>query len=94
MIKYEKKTIKIEVSLKKKIEFVCDFIKTKPIFFNSNIPSATPLCYNRENKKLIINLLTKDIIIRMFQMYFEVKKLTFLLKSAKILGNSSKRGNL
>ena len=38
---------------------------------SGNIPSKTPLGYNRENKKLIISSLTKDIIIRMFQMYFE-----------------------
>ena len=38
---------------------------------NGNIPSQTPLGYNRENKKLIINPLTKGIIIRIFQMYFE-----------------------
>ena len=36
-----------------------------------NIPSKTPLGYNRENKKLIINPLTKCIIARIFQMYFE-----------------------
>ena len=29
----------MEVSLKKKIEFVCDFIKTKPLFFNGNVIS-------------------------------------------------------
>jgi len=39
MIKYEKKEIEMEVSLKKKIEFVCDFIKSKPIFFNGNVIS-------------------------------------------------------
>ena len=39
MIKYEKKEIEIEISLKNKVIFVCNFIKTKPIFFNGNVIS-------------------------------------------------------
>lgn len=38
---------------------------------NGNIPSKTPLGYNRENKKLIINPLTKKIIENIYQLYFE-----------------------
>jgi len=37
VIKYEKKEIKMEVNLRKKIEFVCDFLKTKPIFLKRKI---------------------------------------------------------
>ena len=36
-----------------------------------NIPSQTPLGYKRENKKLVPDPLTKDIIVRMYQLYFE-----------------------
>ena len=39
MIKYEKKEIEMEVSLRKRIEFACDFIKTKPVFINGNVIS-------------------------------------------------------
>ena len=36
-----------------------------------NIPSQTPLGFKRDNKKLVPNPLTKDIIVRMYQLYFE-----------------------
>ncbi|MDD2208520.1 MAG: recombinase family protein [Bacilli bacterium] len=36
-----------------------------------NIPSQTPLGFKRDNKKLVPDPLTKDIIIRMYQLYFE-----------------------
>lgn len=38
---------------------------------NGNIPGQTPLGFKRDNKKLVPNPLTKDIIIRMYQLYFE-----------------------
>ena len=38
---------------------------------NGNIPSQTPLGYKRDNKKLVPDPLTKDIIVRMYQLYFE-----------------------
>ena len=36
-----------------------------------NIPGQTPFGYKRENKRLVPNPLTKDIIARMYQLYFE-----------------------
>jgi DNA invertase Pin-like site-specific DNA recombinase len=33
---------------------------------NGNIPGHTPLGYKRENKKLVPDVLTKDIIVRMY----------------------------
>ena len=38
---------------------------------NGNIPGHTPLGYKRDGKKLVPDSLTKDIIIRMYQLYFE-----------------------
>ncbi len=38
---------------------------------NGNIPGHTPLGYKRDGKKLVPDILTKDIIIRMYQLYFE-----------------------
>lgn len=36
-----------------------------------NIPSKTPLGYKRDNKKLVPDPLTKDIIVRIYQLYLE-----------------------
>ena len=38
---------------------------------NGNIPGHTPLGYKRDGKKLVPDSLSKDIIIRMYQLYFE-----------------------
>ena len=40
---------------------------------NGHIPSKSPLGYKRENKKMIIDETTKDIIIRIFELYLEGK---------------------
>ncbi len=38
---------------------------------SGNIPGHTPLGYKREEKKLVPDPTTKDIIVRMYQLYFE-----------------------
>lgn len=38
---------------------------------DGHIPSRAPLGYKRDNKKLVPDPLTKDIITRMYQLYFE-----------------------
>ncbi|MCM1052568.1 MAG: recombinase family protein [Ruminococcus sp.] len=38
---------------------------------NGNIPNKAPLGFTRKNKKLVPDPLTKDIIIRLYQLYFE-----------------------
>ena len=38
---------------------------------SGNIPGHTPLGYKREEKKLVPDPITKDIIVRMYQLYFE-----------------------
>ena len=40
---------------------------------SGHLPSQTPLGYMRENKKLVPNPLTKDIVIRVFDLYLEGK---------------------
>ena len=37
---------------------------------NGHIPSRAPLGYKRDNKKLVPNPLTKDIIVRIYDLYF------------------------
>ena len=37
MLKFKKEKIEMEVSLKKRIEFICDFAKVKPKFINGNV---------------------------------------------------------
>jgi len=58
VIKYEKKEIEMEVSLKKRIEFVCDFLKTKPVFINGNVISInkTNIRYIEPHRIIIKNI--------------------------------------
>lgn len=36
-----------------------------------HIPAVCPIGYKRENKKLVPDPLTKDIVIKIFNLYFE-----------------------
>ncbi len=56
MLKYEKKEIEVEINLKKRIEFICNFVKAKPMFFNGNVISVerTNIRYI-EPHRIIIN---------------------------------------
>ena len=36
-----------------------------------HIPAPAPLGYKRDNKKLVPDILTKDIVIRIFNLYYE-----------------------
>ena len=40
---------------------------------SGHIPSKSPLGYKRENKKMVIDETTKDLVIRIFNMYLEGK---------------------
>ncbi|MFI3261071.1 MAG: recombinase family protein [bacterium] len=76
---------------------------------NGHIPSTTPLGYKRDNKKLVPDELTKDIIIRVFNLYLEGKshqtisniynkenvlnKVWYDTNISKILNNEIYRGN-
>ena len=37
MLKFKKEEIEMEVSLKKRIEFICDFAKVQPKFINRSV---------------------------------------------------------
>ena len=59
-----------------------------------HIPSHTPLGYKREDKKLVIDYATKDIVIRIFNMYYEgnsYKTISNILNKEKVLGKTNWR---
>ena len=59
MVKIIKEELSVEESLKKKIEFICDFCNTKPTFINGSIRKIdkTNLTYV-EPHRIIINNIT------------------------------------
>lgn len=53
-----------------------------------HIPHKAPLGYKRENKKLVIDYATKDIVIRIFNLYYEgysYKKISNIFNQEKVL---------
>ncbi len=59
-----------------------------------HIPHVAPLGYKRENKKLVIDYTTKDIVIRIFDMYYNglsYKKISNVLNEEKVLGKENWR---
>ena len=59
-----------------------------------HIPHVAPLGYKHENKKLIIDYTTKDIVIRIFDLYYNgmsYKKISNLLNKEKVLGKDNWR---
>lgn len=57
MLKFKKEEIEMEVSLKKRIEFICDFAKVKPKFINGNVINIehTNLNYVEPHRDIIRN---------------------------------------
>lgn len=53
MFKVIKKELEFEEGLKKKIEFICEFAKVKPIFINGSIRKIDKTNYNRQLKNKI-----------------------------------------
>ena len=54
-----------------------------------HVPARTPIGYKRENKKLVPDPLTKDIVIRMFNLYLEGKSyqtIANIYNREKVLG--------
>ena len=89
MIKYEKKAIEIEVGLKKRIEFICDFVKVKPTFITGNVISInkTNIQYV-EPHRIIIKSLTflafnysNELYINNLSKVIKLKDLEEFLKS-------------
>ena len=59
-----------------------------------HIPHKAPLGYKREDKKLVIDYSTKDIVVRIFNLYYEgysYQKISNLFNSEKVLGRENWR---
>ena len=59
-----------------------------------HIPHVAPLGYKHEDKKLVIDYSTKDIIIRIFDLYYNgysYQKISKLFKEEKVLGKDNWR---
>ena len=59
-----------------------------------HIPHVAPLGYKREDKKLVIDYSTKDIVIRIFELYYNgysYQKISNLFKEEKVLGKDNWR---
>ena len=59
-----------------------------------HIPHVAPLGYKHEDKKLVIDYTTKDIVIRIFDLYYNgmsYKKISNLLNKEKVLGKTNWR---
>ena len=59
-----------------------------------HIPSKAPLGYKQENKKLVIDYSTKDIVVRIFELYYNgysYQKISNLFNEEKVLGKDNWR---
>ena len=59
-----------------------------------HIPHITPLGYKHENKTLVIDYSTKDIVVRIFELYFNgysYQKISTLFNEEKVLGQDNWR---
>ena len=61
-----------------------------------HIPGKTPIGYKRENKKLVPDPLTKDIVIRIYKLYFEgnsYQNIANIFNKEKVLDKTNWRDN-
>ena len=61
---------------------------------NGHIPHKAPLGYKHEDRKLVIDYSTKDIVVRIFDLYyngFSYKKISNLFNEEKVLGRDNWR---
>ena len=61
---------------------------------NGHIPHIAPLGYKRENKELVIDYSTKDIVVRIFDLYYNgysYQKISNLFNKEKVLGKDNWR---
>ena len=59
-----------------------------------HIPSKAPLGYKHENKKLVIDYSTKDVVVRIYDLYYNgysYQKISNLLNEEKVLGKDNWR---
>ena len=57
-----------------------------------HIPHKAPLGYKHENKKLVIDYAQKDVVVRIFDLYYNgysYQKISNLLNKEKVLGKSN-----
>ena len=91
MINIVRKKLEIDIELKKKIEFICDFCNTTPTFINGNIRNVerSNLSYT-EPHRIIIKGITflafnysKILYINNLSNEIEIKDLELFIKSYK-----------
>lgn len=90
MVNIIKQEIDIEESLKKKIEFVCEFCKTTPTFIKGNVRKIekTNLTYLEPHRILINNITflafnySNDIFIENLSNKIKISELESYLKSS------------
>ena len=61
---------------------------------SGHIPHIAPLGYKHEDKKLVIDYATKDIVVRIFELYYEgysYQKISNLFNDEKVLGKENWR---
>ena len=61
---------------------------------NGHIPHIAPLGYKHEDRKLVIDYSTKDVIVRIFDLYYNglsYKKISNLFNEEKVLGKDNWR---
>ena len=61
---------------------------------NGHIPSVAPLGYKHVDKKLVIDYETKDVVVKIFQLYYDgysYKKISNILNEGKVLGKTNWR---
>ena len=61
---------------------------------SGHIPHIAPLGYKHENKKLVIDYETKDVVVRIFDLYYQgysYKKISNILNDEKVLGKTNWR---
>lgn len=61
---------------------------------SGHIPHIAPLGYKHENKKLVIDYATKDIVVRIFDLYYNgysYKKISNILNEEQVLGKTNWR---
>ena len=59
---------------------------------SGHIPNRSPLGFKRDNKKLVLDPLTKDIVVRVFNLYLEGKShqtIANIFNKAKVLGKTN-----
>ena len=61
-----------------------------------HLPSQAPLGYKHENKKLVIDYSTKDVVVRIFELYYNgnsYQTISNILNEEQVLGKTNWRGS-